>query len=466
MGPKEVCEKWDITSVDQVIEVFGFMGDAVDYFPGIPGVGVKTAAKLLKEYGTLENVLENADKIKGALGEKVRNGKELAILSKKLATIIIDVPVHFHEEDFFLKEWNKDLLREIFVELEFKTVGKRILGEDIPVNSEERSSKGEQTQLDLFGAPVPSVSVAVPIFQTAEETETIVVDKNIHNTPHQYSLVSNDADMQALLTLLHNNAEICFDTETTNIDPNLAELVGISFSVKTGEGFYVPCSANRSETEKILEQLLPLFSDTNKTWVGQNLKYDILVLKWYGIELKGELFDTMLAHYVIEPDGKRNMDLLSAKYLGYEPVHIEELIGKKGKAQGNMRDVAIETAKEYAVEDADITLQLKNVFLPELKKKSVEKVFYEVENPLVNVLARMEFEGIKVDVDFLKSYSKELDVEARIAEESVYAQAGVRFNLASPKQLGEVLFEKLGLDPKAKKTKTGQYATGEDVLAK
>ncbi|MEX1203394.1 MAG: DNA polymerase I [Ferruginibacter sp.] len=466
MGPKEVCEKWDITSVDQVIDVLGLMGDAVDNIPGIPGVGEKTAAKLLKEYGTLENVLENADKIKGALGEKVRNGKELAILSKKLATIIIDVPVHFHEEDFFLKEWNKDLLREIFVELEFKTVGKRILGEDIPVNSEERSSKGEQTQLDLFGAPVPSVSVAVPIFQTAEETETIVVDKNIHNTPHQYSLVSNDADMQALLTLLHNNAEICFDTETTNIDPNLAELVGISFSVKTGEGFYVPCSANRSETEKILEQLLPLFSDTNKTWVGQNLKYDILVLKWYGIELKGELFDTMLAHYVIEPDGKRNMDLLSAKYLGYEPVHIEELIGKKGKAQGNMRDVAIETAKEYAVEDADITLQLKNVFLPELKKKSVEKVFYEVENPLVNVLARMEFEGIKVDVDFLKSYSKELDVEARIAEESVYAQAGVRFNLASPKQLGEVLFEKLGLDPKAKKTKTGQYATGEDVLAK
>lgn len=466
LGPKEVCEKWDIASVDQVIDVLGLMGDAVDNIPGIPGVGEKTAAKLLKEYGTLENVLENADKIKGALGEKVRNGKDLAILSKKLATIIIDVPVQFHEEDYGLKEWNKDLLREIFTELEFKTVGKRILGEDIPVTPEERTTAGEQTQLDLFGAPVPN---AQPTAQTAiaeEAPETIVVDKNIHNTPHTYSLVSNEAEINSLLTVLNNAEEICFDTETTNIDPNLATLVGISFSIKPGEGFYIPCSADRKETEEVLQQLLPLFSDPTKTWIGQNLKYDILVLKWYGIELKGNLFDTMLAHYVIEPDGKRSMDLLSAKYLGYEPVHIEELIGKKGKNQGNMRDVAIETAKEYAAEDADITLQLKHVFLPELKSKSVEKVFYEVENPLVQVLARMEFEGIKVDVDFLKSYSKELEAEAKIAEESVYEQAGVRFNLASPKQLGEVLFEKLALDPKAKKTKTGQYATGEDVLAK
>jgi DNA polymerase-1 len=409
-------------------------------------------------------VLENADKIKGALGEKVRNGKDLAILSKKLATIIIDVPVQFHEEDYGLKEWNKDLLREIFTELEFKTVGKRILGEDIPVATEERSGSGDQAQLNLFDSPVsdtPRQSTA-----PAEVAETLVADKNIHNTPHVYSLVSTAAERQHLISLLEQATEICFDTETTNIDPNLAELVGLSFSIQPREGYYIPCSANRAETDEILKELLPLFNKPSITWIGQNLKYDILVLKWYGIELKGGLFDTMLAHYVIEPDGKRSMDLLSAKYLGYEPVSIEELIGKKGKNQGNMRDVAIETAKEYAAEDADITLQLKNVFLPELKNKAVEKVFYEVENPLVPVLARMEFEGIKIDVDFLNSYSKELEAEAKIAEESVYEQAGVRFNLASPKQLGEVLFEKLALDPKAKKTKTGQYATGEDVLAK
>ena len=234
----------------------------------------------------------------------------------------------------------------------------------------------------------------------------------------------------------------------------MAELVGLSFSVTAAEGYYIPCPHDRAETNAIIEQLMPLFNREDKTWIGHNLKYDLLVMKWYGVEFKGRLFDTMLAHYVIEPDGKRNMNILSEKYLGYEPIHIEELIGKKGKAQGTMRDVEIERAKEYAVEDADITLQLKNKLLPQLSEKDVEKVFYEVENPLVKVLAAMEFEGIKVDVAFLQSYSKELEVEAAAAEEKVYAQAGVRFNLASPKQLGEVLFDKLQLDPKARKTKT------------
>ncbi|HNP54464.1 MAG TPA: DNA polymerase I, partial [Ferruginibacter sp.] len=262
------------------------------------------------------------------------------------------------------------------------------------------------------------------------------------------------------------HTEICFDTETTHIDPNLAELVGLSFSVQPGEGYYVPCPANREACLDLLDLFKPLFGNPAITWVGQNIKFDLLMLKWYGIEPAGKLFDTMLAHYVIEPDGKRSMDWLSATYLGYEPVHIEELIGKKGKGQGNMRDVELEKIKEYAAEDADITLQLKQKFLPELKTKSVEKVFYEVENPLVKVLTDMEFEGIRIDESFLKEYSRELEKDAKKAEQQVYEQAGVKFNLASPKQLGEVLFDKLQLDPKAKKTKTGQYATGEDVLMK
>jgi DNA polymerase-1 len=473
LGPKEVCEKWDIERVDQVIDILGLMGDAVDNIPGIPGVGEKTAAKLLKEYGTLENVLENADKIKGALGEKIRKGKDLAIMSKKLATIIVDVPVEFHEEDFRIKEQNKELLKEIFTELEFKTFAKRMLGEEISISTStpdnRRSTTDKSQQIDLFGNVIENPkakteATTVPIDEGGEEN--IIVDKNIHNTPHEYTLINSPKEIKELVGLLIDQPEICFDTETTGIDANEAELVGLSFSYKVGEAYYVPCPADQVTTKKILQQFEPLFNKENITWIGQNIKYDLLMLKWYGVELQGNTFDTMLAHYVIEPEGKRGMDLLSTKYLGYEPVHIEELIGKKGKGQGTMRDVEIEKIKDYAAEDADITLQLKNVFLPQLKIKEVEKVFYEVENPLVKVLTDMEFEGIRIDEEFLRNYSKELDIEAKKSEESVYTQAGVRFNLASPKQLGEVLFDKLKLDPSAKKTKTGQYQTGEDVLLK
>ncbi len=466
MGPEEVCKKWDIENVGQVIDILGLMGDSVDNIPGIPGVGEKTAAKLLKEYHSIENILLNADNIKGALGEKIRNGKENAIMSKKLATIILDVPVEFHEENFCMKEWDRDALTEIFTELEFKTMAKRILGEEILIGTVP-SNAGTTAQMDLFGNEVPVKEPGSNGSTDKKEEPTYgAPGKNIHNTPHDYALVDNDKAIADLIKRLKTAPEISFDTETTHIDANLADLVGLSFSLKPGEGYYVPCPKDREACTRILDHFKPIFSDTSKTWVGQNLKYDLLILKWYGIELAGNIFDTMLAHYVIEPEGKRNMDLLSAQFLGYEPIHIEELIGKKGKAQGNMRDVEIEKAKEYAVEDADITLQLKNVFLPQLKTKSVEKVFYEVENPLVKVLRDMEFEGIRIDENFLKEYSKELEREAKTSEESVYSQAGVRFNLASPKQLGEVLFEKLQLDPKAKKTKSGQYATGEDVLLK
>lgn len=464
MGPAEVCTKWNIERVDQVIDILGLMGDAVDNIPGIPGVGEKTAAKLLKEYNTLENVLANAEAIKGALGEKVRNGKELAVMSKKLATIITNVPVDFHEEDFRLKEWNTEALTEVFTELEFKTLGKRILGESF--NAFATPPVGVQT--DLFGnvveQPEKKTEKLIDSAPTAEAG--LSVTRNIHNTPHNYVLVNDAAAIDALVKELQGIEEICFDTETTHIDPMLAELVGISFSYKSGEGYYIPCPADRKTTETILTQLTPLFNDANKRWVGQNIKYDLLVLKNYGVVPAGSLFDTMLAHYLIEPEGRRSMDLLSAQYLGYEPVHIDELIGKKGKNQGTMRDVDVEKVKEYAAEDADITLQLKQVFTPQLQEKEVQRVFDEVETPLVRVLTDMEFEGVRVDEGFLHEYSRLLDEEARQAEKSVYEQAGVKFNLASPKQLGEVLFDKLQLDPSAKKTKTGQYQTGEDVLNK
>ena len=475
MGPEEVCAKWNIKDVSQVIDILGLMGDAVDNIPGIAGVGEKTAAKLLAEYGTLENALANADNIKGALGEKVKKGKEAAILSKKLATIITNVPIAFHEEDFKIKDWNKEKLNEVFAELEFKTLGKRILGEEFSTASgqkgvvEKEIPQGVQT--DLFGNIIETESQKAEtggLKPDAEDgfTEGLAAAKNINNTPHKYEAVVDEKDIKKLVSDLKKYDEICFDTETTGIDANDAELVGLSFSIKPGEAYYIPCPADQNKTKAILSLFAPLFSDKKKIWVGQNIKYDMLVLKWYDVEIAGQLFDTMLAHYVIEPDGKRGMDILSAKYLGYEPVHIEELIGKKGKSQGNMRDVELEKIKDYAAEDADITLQLKNIFVPLLKSKEVERVFSEVENPLVKVLADMEFEGIKVDMDFLAEYSKQLEKEAKTAEESVYKQAGVRFNLASPKQLGEVLFDKLKLDPSAKKTKTGQYQTGEDVLLK
>ena len=489
MGPVEVCAKWGIKNVSQVIDILGMMGDAVDNIPGIPGVGEKTAAKLLAEYDTLENVLANAGNIKGKMGEKVAAGRDLAIMSKKLATIITNVPVEFHEEDFRLKEWNKEELASVFAELEFKTIGKRILGEDF--NAFGSAPVG--VQKDLFGNVIdttmgevrkekkaPAKSQQTEIFPSSESNETEIsteqeadkgfiefgAAKNISNTAHEYISVTTEEAMKQLVAELATQKEICFDTETTGIDANDCEIVGMSFSYQPYKAWYVPCPADQEETKKVLSIFRPLFEDENKTWIGQNIKYDLLVLKWYDVELKGPLFDTMLAHYVVEPDGKRSMDDLSAQFLGYEPVHIEELIGKKGKTQGTMRDVELEKITDYAAEDADITFQLKQSLFPLLKEKEVERVFYEVENPLVKVLTDMEFEGIKVDVDFLNDYSKQLDKDAKEAEQRVYNSSGLKFNLASPKQLGEVLFDHLKLDPKAKKTKTGQYATGEDVLLK
>ncbi len=494
LDAEKIKAKWDIARVDQVIDMLGLMGDAADNIPGIPGVGEKTAAKLLKEYDTLEGVLANADKIKGAMGEKVRAGVDSAIMSKKLATIITNVPVQFHEEDYKLSEKNIPALTEIFNLLEFKTLGKRILGNEFEVVSEAAKEK----QVDLFGNEVKAPKEKLVKTKTIqldsehgtqtilepndedliqierkdiedEEAPQLIVNKNINNTTHNYIAVVGEEAIKNMIAELLKEKEICIDTETTGIDANNVSLVGLSFAVKEHEGYYVPIANDGSGVEgatHILSLFKELFDQEEITWIGQNLKYDFLVLKWYGVELKGKTFDTMLAHYVIEPEGRRSMDLLSAQFLGYEPVSIESLIGKKGKNQGTMRDVELNLIKEYAAEDADITLQLKHCFDPLLNKKGVEKIFEEVENPLVRVLVDMEFEGVKVDTTFLKEYSKVLEEDAKKAEESVFQQAGVRFNLASPKQLGEVLFDVLKLDPKAKKTKTGQYATGEDVLSK
>ncbi|HYD21783.1 MAG TPA: DNA polymerase I [Flavipsychrobacter sp.] len=469
-GPAEVCAKWGIKRVGQVIDILGLMGDAVDNIPGIPGVGEKTAAKLLAEYDTVEGVLGNADKIKGALGEKVRNGRELAIMSKKLATIYTDAPVAFHEEDFRVKELDKEKLAEIFAELEFRALGKRLLGEGFNV-----FDKSGPVSTDLFGN---AISQPVSRGGTATSNGTAVAEadveeviipsnlKTIKDTPHDYKLVQTDVEIDDLVAKLKLQNEIAFDTETTDIDPNLAELIGMSFSWQRGEGYYVAVPEERNAAVEILEKFKPLFEDEAINWVGQNIKYDMIILRWYGYYLKGKVYDTMLAHYVIEPEGKHGMDTMSVKYLGYEPVSIETLIGKKGKGQLSMRNVPLEEIKEYAAEDADVTLQLKRAFEPLLVQQEVSKVLDEIENPLLPVLVDMETEGVRIDTSFLSDYSKELDRDIKTAEDSVYKHAGVKFNLGSPKQLGEVLFELMKLDAGAKKTRTGQYATGEDVLQK
>lgn len=468
LGPEEVCARWNIQSVSQVIDMLGLMGDAVDNIPGIAGIGEKTASKLLATYGSLEAVLEDADNIKGALGEKIRNGKENALLSKKLATIITMVPIEFKEEDFRLKDRNKEILTEVFSRLEFKTLAKRVLQTELPDNS------AQQIPRDLFGNPIRVKNYPTAPTELASQEETTVIAepqstveiKTAENTPHDYQLITpEDPALPALIERLSKSQEICFDTETTSIDANQAELVGMSFSIEKGKAYYVTAPVTHEAVCNLLEKFRPVFENENIRWVGQNIKYDMLVLRWYGFTLKGKLYDTMLAHYVYEPEGKRNMDALSLTYLQYQPISIETLIGK-GKNQLSMRDVPVELVKEYAAEDADITLQLKHTLAPLVISQGVEKILEDIENPLIPVLTDMEYEGVGIDVDFLHQYASLLAKEIQAAEASVFKQAGLSFNLASPKQLGEVLFDHMKLDPSAKKTKTGQYATGEDILLK
>jgi DNA polymerase I len=462
MGPKEVCAKWDIEHVDQVRDILGLMGDAVDNIPGIPGIGAKTATKLLKEFGTVEELIKNTDKLKGKQKENVENFAQQGILSKELATIKIDVPIAFNEEDLRYDGFDEEKLRAIFNELEFRTLSNRIFKDE-----GKKAVIQKNEQLGLFGeAPSSSPASEIEFEEESVNTSAPVVPDTIHSNLHHYHKIKGKDAIEELMEYLMVQKVVCFDTETTALNAMEAELVGISFAYLSGEAYYIPCPADQKETQAILELLMPFFENEDILKVGQNIKYDLLVLKNYGIEVKGALYDTMLAHYLIEPEGKHSMDWLAEQYLNYKPVSITELIGKKGKNQGNMRDVDEDEVTSYAAEDADITLRLKEKFDPLLKENELEKLFYEVENPLINVLTDMEFEGVKIDTDSLAELSQALEEESIAIEKRVYELAGVRFNLASPKQLGDVLFEKLKLDPKAKKTKTGQYATGEEILSK
>jgi len=461
LGVKEVLAKWEIERPEQVIDILGLWGDAVDNIPGIPGIGEKTAKALIKQYGSMENIIAHSHELKGKQRENVENFAEQGLLSKKLATILLNVPVELDEAGLEMCAPSKDLLEPLFAELEFRTLGRRVFGDDFSITE----TRAVSVQTDLFGNPVAGGRTTLTVeTQDIYEAPAQPEAKDINSVPHEYILADTFEKRAELIAELKAQKSICFDTETTGTDANHCELVGLSFAIKHNHGWYVPVPVDEEETKKIVAEFKPVFEDAGISKIGQNLKFDILMLKWYDVEIKGDLFDTMMAHYVIDPDTRHNMDILSENYLNYKPVSITELIGPKGKNQGNMRDVELEKIKEYAAEDADVTLQLKDIFEPKIKEVGAEKLLHEIENPLIYVLADVEHEGVRIDHDTLREFSKELETDIAKLEKVVFEKAGVRFNIASPKQLGEVLFEKLMLDPKAKKTKTGQYQTGEDVL--
>lgn len=471
LGVEEVLAKFQIKRIDQVIDMLGLMGDAVDNIPGIPGVGEKTAQALLAEYDNVENIIANAYKLKGKLAEKVKNGAELATISKQLATIILDVPIPFEEDKLIMEEPDKEALTELFNELEFRGIAKRVLGESGADASKLPAVKGTATaakngQQDLFGGSEDaSNAISEDDDNSANSTPNIKI-QTINDVPHNYLLCDTKEKRNELIAQLEKEKEFCFDTETTGIDANTAELVGLSISFKKFEAYYIPFPANYDEAHALIAEFKSVFENENIAKVGQNLKYDIIMLRWYDVHVKGKLFDTMLAHYLIEPDQRHNMDFLAQTYLNYEPIPIENLIGEKRGGQLSMRSVPLEQITDYAAEDADVTFQLKHILEPLLHKNNVFKLFDEVEVPLMNVLVKMETEGVRIDPDFLNEMSSELQKDIISVEDKIYEACGLRFNIASPKQLGEVLFDHLKIDDKAKKTKTGQYATGEDVLSK
>lgn len=466
MGVKEVCARYGIERPQQVIDILGLMGDKVDNIPGVPGVGEKTAMALIQEFGSIENILANTDKLKGKLKEKIELNKEMAIKSKELATIHCEVPIHFVENDLRLREPNKDALMELFTELEFRRLAQQILGEEIQIAP--ASGKGNPAQIDMFSQPSSASATSTSASAVLEEVE-IEENKNyqtIHTVKHNYQAVLDNAGRQKLIAYLLQQKEISFDTETTGVDTMQAELVGLSFSAKVHEGWYVPIPEDRKEAQLIVDEFKVVYENESIEKIGQNLKYDMNILSRYGIQVKGKLFDTMVAHYLIQPEMRHNMNILAETYLGYSPVSIETLIGKKGKDQGSMRDVAIEQIAEYASEDADVTLQLKEKFIPMLEQTQTSKLLNEVEIPLIPVLSAMELEGIRLDIGALNELSKELEGDIAKLDSEIQGIAGTPFNISSPKQVGDILFEILKIEEKPKKTKTGQYATSEDILSK
>ncbi|MEY8868596.1 DNA polymerase I [Meridianimaribacter flavus] len=471
-GIPEVQKKFEVEDPLQVIDFLGMMGDSSDNIPGLPGVGEKTAKKFLKAYGSIEGLFENIHELKGKMKEKVEANQELGLLSKKLATIMLDVPVEFDEKDFEMCDPDIEAVKTIFQDLEFRRLTENFLktfaAEDTQATAETTSKTEEKVkpkttstagagQFSLFGGDVNETDT--------ETSSASHIRKTAENTSHFYQSVASGMATKLFIKNLMNQTSVCFDTETTGLNPLTAELVGIAFSWEVGKGFYLPFPEDKTEAQELIEQLRPFFESETIEKIGQNLKYDIKVLAKYNIEVKGKLFDTMLAHYLINPDMRHNMDVLAETYLNYTPISIETLIGKKGKNQLSMRDVPLEKQTEYAVEDADITLQLKEHFQNELGEANTQTLFDDIEIPLLRVLAAMELEGINLDKDFLASLAEQLNNDIATLEKSIYEAAGEEFNIASPKQLGVILFEKMKLVDKPKKTKTGQYSTAEDVLS-
>ncbi|MFL1012440.1 DNA polymerase I [Flavisericum labens] len=470
-GIPEVQKKFEVERPEQVIDFLGMMGDSSDNIPGLPGVGEKTAKKFLKAYGSMEGLFENTHELKGKMKEKVEANQELGLLSKKLARIMLDVPVEFDETDFEMSEPDIEAVKHIFQDLEFRRLTENFLKTFAP--GEETKVSTAETKVKSTPKPKQTSTAGAGQFSLfgndgeAETSETIsdYTRKTAETTSHFYQSVASGMATKLFIKNLMNQPSVCFDTETTGINPLTAELVGISFSWETGKGFYLPFPENKGEAQELIELLRPFFESESIEKIGQNLKYDIKVLAKYNIEVKGKLFDTMLAHYLINADMRHNMDVLAETYLNYTPISIESLIGKKGKNQKSMREVPLEQQTEYAVEDADITLQLKEHFQSELGAANTQTLFDDIEIPLLRVLSAMELEGVNLDKDFLNSLSEELNSDILTLEKNIYEAAGEEFNIASPKQLGVVLFEKMKLVDKPKKTKTGQYSTAEDVLS-
>ena len=456
-GIPEVQKKFEIDHPEQVIDYLGMMGDAVDNIPGLPGVGDKTAKKFLAEYGSMEALLENTHELKGKMKEKVEANKELGLLSKKLARILLDVPVQFDASSYQLSQPDIPAVKELFQELEFRRLSETFIKVFAP---NEAPSQPEPT------APA-TAPVAFDLFHQpgSGQLENTFEHKTLANTPHHYQCVQTPIECSLLVATMMRQKSVCFDTETTGLDAVNASLVGIAFSWQAGTGYYVPISEDEAQRNETLKDLAPFFANETIEKVGQNLKYDIKVMHQHGIAVKGPLFDTMLAHYIINPDMRHNMDILAETYLNYRPKPISDLIGKKGKNQGSMRDVPLDQQTEYAAEDADITWQLKEHFEQELGKNEQRELLNKVELPLVRVLAAMELAGISLDVPYLNNMATQLEHEAQQLAQRIFDQAGETFNLASPKQLGPILFDKLKLVDKPKKTKTGQYSTAEEVLS-
>lgn len=464
-GVKEVCEKFGVERPEQVIDILGMWGDAVDNIPGIPGVGEKTAAKLVQQYGSMEGLYENTHELKGKMREKVEANKEQAFLSKKLATILLDAPVEFEPDKLIMEDPDKDLLRELFTELEFRNLATKVLGETISISSSSAPKPvvASSGQMDLFGGPVESESLTKDEGDETEESP----GTDLSSSFHEYHFTDTPEKRKSLIQILSFQDSFCFDTETTGIDPLKAHLVGMSFSISAFEAFYVPVPKDFQEAQAIVNEFKVLFENNQTQKIGQNLKYDVLVLRKYGVKVSGPFFDTMLAHYVLEPNTRKHgMDYLSEVYLNYQPVSITTLIGPKGKNQKSMADIPQESISDYACEDADITLRLKRVFEPLLEQAGLSDLFHSIESPLLGVLANMEQEGIRLNSESLNELSLRLLEDAKKVEAEIYELAGTNFNIASPKQVGEILFDHLKIDSKPKKTKTGQYQTNEEILKK